>query len=603
MAQIALVHSRDETQPAPVLPSAPPPAPAAAGENPFLDLDRAFRAGIGRFTAGLSPAAVGGAFLDWAVHLAVSPGKQLSLAANAATGLVENLNFAAHCTTEAGRDPCACALPHDNRFRAPAWQRAPYNVWAHAFLSVERWWESATTQVRGVSKQHEDVVTFALRQLLDTVAPSNFPLTNPDVVERTRAEGGRNLARGFANFLEDLERQASRRPPAGAEAYRVGENLAVTPGQVVRRTRLAEVIQYAPTTATVRREPIVIVPAWIMKYYVLDLSPHNSLVKYLVAQGFTVFMISWKNPGPEDRDVGLEDYRTEGVLAAIEAATAITQSDAVHAVGYCLGGTILSIAAAAMARDGDQRLKTMSILAGQTDFTEAGELLLFINESQVAFLEDMMFEQGYLDSAQMAGAFHFLRSNDLIWSRLVRHYLMGERSNMIDLMAWNADATRMPYRMHSEYLRKLFLDNDFAAGRFKAGGETIALSDIRAPIFAVGTERDHIAPWRSVHKFNLLADTEVTFALTNGGHNAGILSEPGHKGRYYRLATKQDHAPYQDPDAWIAAHPPREGSWWNAWVDWLRARSGPEVAPPPLGRPTAGFAPIIPAPGTYVLMK
>jgi polyhydroxyalkanoate synthase len=468
---------------------------------------------------------------------------------------------------------------------------------------VERWWEAATTQVRGVSQQHENVVTFTVRQLLDTAAPSNFPFTNPEVIARTRVEGGRNIARGFANFLDDAQRQAEHRPPAGAEAYRVGETVAVTPGQVVRRTRLAEVIQYSPTTAKVRREPVVIVPAWIMKYYVLDLSPHNSLVKFLVDQGFTVFMVSWKNPGPEDRDLSLEDYRTEGVLAAIEAATAITQSDQVHAAGYCLGGTILAIAAAAMARDGDERLKTVSFLAAQTDFTEAGELMLFINESQVAFLEDMMWERGYLDSTQMAGAFQLLRSNDLIWSRLIRDYLMGERSNGIDLMAWNADATRMPYRMHSDYLRKLFLDNDLAEGRYKAGGEAIALSDIRMPLFAVGTEQDHIAPWRSVYKFNLLADSEVTFALTNGGHNAGILSEPGHKGRFYRLGTKEPHTHYHDADTWRTMYAPREGSWWTAWADWLRARSGPEVAPPPLGRPEAGFPMIVSAPGTYVLMK
>ncbi len=566
------------------------------------DIDRVVRAGIARLTGGLAPSALAGAYLDWAVHLAASPGKQCELAAQAIDAAAETLAFAAGCAHGTAGDPCRCALPQDNRFRAAAWRGFPFNVYAHAFLTMERWWEAATTGVRGVSRQHENVVTFATRQVLDTAAPSNFLWTNPAAIDRTRSQRGLNLLQGLSNLTDDLRRAADGRGPAGSEAFTVGNTVAVTPGKVVHRSPLAEVIQYSPRTDFVRPEPIVIVPAWIMKYYILDLSPANSLVKFLTEQGFTVFMISWKNPGVEDRDIGFDDYRTQGILPAIQAATAITGSKRVHAVGYCLGGTLLAITAAAMARDHDDRLASLSFLAAQADFTEAGELTLFINESQVAFLEDMMWERGYLDAKQMSGAFQLLRSNDLIWSRMVHDYLMGERSAPIDIMAWNADATRMPYRMHSEYLRSLFLDNDLAGGRFKVAGRPIALHDIRVPIFAVGTEQDHVAPWRSVFKLRPMVDTDVTFVLTNGGHNAGVLSEPGHAQRHYRIGLHRHDEQYVDPDSWLTTTPMREGSWWPAWSEWLAEKSGAPVAPPPLGRVEDGFAPLEDAPGRYVLM-
>jgi polyhydroxyalkanoate synthase subunit PhaC len=602
MPQLTLVKS-----PAPVEPQ---PARAvqtrSIADVPALmptALDRSLRALLARCTGGLSPAALTSAYLDWAMHLAGLPGKQLDLASEAIEGALMNVEFAIRCSLGTEKSPSDPALPNDDRFRTQDWTAFPYNMYAHSFLSLQHWWETATHGVRGLSKRHEDMVTFVARQLLDMTAPSNFVWSNPQVLAHTRREGGMNLVRGWNNLVDDVARIAGDQPPAGTEAYRVGKTVAITPGKVVLRTPLAEVIQYAPTTAQVRPEPIVIVPAWIMKYYILDLSPKNSLVRFLVDQGYTVFMISWKNPEPADRDCSFDDYCAEGVMAAIDTAIGVTAAQKVHAVGYCLGGTLLAIAAATMARDGDERLKTLSFFATQTDFTEAGELMLFIDESQIAFLEDMMWERGYLAAEQMASAFQLLRSNDLIWSRAIHDYLMGERSSMIDIMAWNADTTRMPYRMHSQYLRSLFLDNDLATGRFRMEGRPIALPDIRIPIFAVATEQDHVAPWRSAYKFHLLSDTEITFVLTSGGHNAGILSEPGHPRRSYRLATKTPEQNYTDPDAWFAANTPREGSWWTAWNAWLARHSGDAVKPPPLGRAVAGFRPLADAPGQYVMMR
>ncbi len=575
--------------------------PTVGAAEEVVPVDRAFHASVARLTRGLSPAAVLLAWADWAMHLAAAPGRQAELWAKAARKAIRLQMFLLRCAACGGRaEPCIEPLPQDRRFTADAWQAWPWNLWSQTFLLTQQWWHAATTGIRGVSPESERQVEFLARQMLDMVSPTNFPWSNPEVIKATQAEGGMNLVRGLQNLAEDLQCRMAGLPPPGAEAFRPGREVAVTPGEVVFRNRLMELIQYRPTTPTVRPEPVLFVPAWIMKYYILDLSPRNSLIRWLVGQGFTVFAISWMNPGSADRDLGLEDYRAEGVMAALDVVQATT-GQKVHATGYCLGGTLLSVAAAAMARDGDDRLASLSLFAAQTDFTEAGEIKLFISESQVAFLEDMMAERGYLEAGQMAGAFQMLRSNDLLWSRMVREYLLGRRSPMTDLMAWNADATRMPARMHSEYLRKLFLSNDLAVGKLSAGGRPVALSDIRVPVFAVGTETDHVAPWRSVYKLTLLDDCETTFVLTSGGHNAGIVSEPGHPHRHYRVATRGPMAAWSDPETWHAQVPVREGSWWPAWCDWLSARSGAPSPPPGLG--AAGFPPLEPAPGRYVLER
>ncbi len=569
-------------------------------------VDRSLHAALARFTFGLSPAALAKAYLDWATQLTFAPGKRMQLVDKAARKAVRFANYASRCALEGGKDksaPCIEPLPQDRRFDGAEWQKFPYNFMYQGFLLNQQWWHNATTGIRGVTKHHENVVEFVARQMLDMVSPSNFLLTNPDVLRHTFSKGGMNLVSGARNMLEDWERAISGKKPVGSEKFVVGRDVAVTPGKVIYRNRLIELIQYAPATDKVRPEPILIVPAWIMKYYILDLSPQNSLVKYLTEQGFTVFMISWKNPGPQERDLGLDDYRRLGVMAALDAVGAVVPDRKVHAVGYCLGGTLLSIAAAAMAREADDRLQSVTLLAAQTDFHEAGELMLFINESQVTFLEDMMWEQGFLDATQMAGAFQMLRSSDLVWSRMVHDYLMGERSPMIDLMAWNADATRMPYRMHSEYLRHLFLNNDLAEGRHTVAGKPIALSDIHAPIFTVGTLRDHVAPWRSTYKINLQTDTDVTYLLTVGGHNAGIVSEPGHDHRSFQIMTKAANAHYLDPETYLATAPRKEGSWWPEWTAWLAARSGAAIDPPGMGAGTTDYAPRGDAPGSYVLQQ
>jgi polyhydroxyalkanoate synthase len=585
-----------------------PPQPRtgeSTGSEAYRSFDRMREALTAQMTAGLSPASLALALFDWSIHLASAPGKRMELADKAARKAARLLIYLSSAMTQgSGAAPCVEPLAGDYRFTAEAWKKQPFAAFAQAFLLNQQWWHNVTHAVPGVAPHHEDVVSFAARQMLDMFSPSNSPFTNPEVIEKTIATGGRNFVTGFQNWLEDINRLATAQPPVGAEAFRPGREVAVTPGKVVYRNHLVELIQYAPATEQVLAEPVLIVPAWIMKYYILDLSPHNSLIRYLVGQGHTVFCISWRNPTAEDRDLTLDDYRRLGVMAALDAIAAIVPGRKVHAAGYCLGGTLLSITAAAMARAGDGRLATLTLLAAQTDFTEPGELALFVDPSQLHFLESMMWNRGYLSADQMAGAFQLLRTNDLVWSRLIHDYLIGERTPMTDLMAWNADSTRMPYRMHAEYLQRLYLDNELATGRLMVDGRPAALQNVRVPIFAVGTERDHVAPWRSVYKIHQLTDTDVTFVLTSGGHNAGIVSEPGHRGRSFRMAVKRHADICVSPEEWLAATAAKEGSWWVEWAAWLAQHSSAErVAAPETGNAEKGYAALGDAPGTHVFQR
>ncbi len=535
----------------------------------------------------LSPAALGPAVADLAEHAAAAPDYVADVAQAAVQQGLRSFENGWRPSPE----------KDDHRFVDPAWQVPPFSYFANNFLLIEDWLNSAILHTPGVSERHAKLAAFAARQWLDAFSPSHLPWTNPEVLRATVREGGMNFVRGFSHWLEDLHREVDPKAVLAADEFVVGRDVAVTPGKVVLRNDLIELIQYAPQTSQTRPEPLLIVPAWIMKYYILDLSPHNSFIRFLVGRGYTVFCVSWRNPGPELAETSFDDYRRLGVMAALEAVSTLTGARKIHALGYCLGGTLLSVAAAAMARDGDDRLASVGLLAAQTDFTEPGELQIFIDETQLDQLDRLMARQGYLDSSQMAGAFSMLRARDLIWSRMVRSYLLGEPSQTNDLMAWNADATRMPYRMHSTYLRSLFLHNDLAEGRFEAGGKPVRLDAVRAPIFAVGTEADHVAPWRSVYKIHDLVRGDVTFALASGGHNGGIVSEPGHRHRSYRLHRRAPGRKPLSSRAYFARAEVHQDSWWPAYADWLDSHSGAFTAPPPMGKALCD------APGTYVFER
>ena len=585
--------------------------------SPHAQLDMQAQAMLALASGSLSPQSVALAWLDWAAHLATSPGKLAELTQLPLEHAVALSRYARESLAAAGREliapgddeggttsiPPAAPIP-DRRFSDPLWQQFPYNVLQQSFLMNQRWWDTATRGVRGVNPHHADVVNFIARQLTDMLSPANSLFTNPIAQKLTAEEQGANLARGMMHFLENVQRRQDGLPPVGAEAFQVGRDVAVTAGKVVLRTPVMELIQYAPLTDKTHPEPILIVPAWIMKYYILDLSPHNSLVRYLVENGHTVFCMSWKNPGAGERDLGMSDYLDQGFNAALDAVNAIAPGRRVHATGYCLGGTLLAIAAATLARDDHiDRLASLTLLGAQTDFTEPGEISLFIGESQVSMLEAEMEQAGYLRADQMAGAFQMLRSYDLLWSRMVQEYLMGERAPMNDLMAWYADATRMPARMHTEYLRHLFLDNELASSRYPVNGKPVSLLNLALATFCVGTVTDHVAPWRSVYKLHALSPAEITFVLTTGGHNAGIVNEPGASRRRYQIAVREARGGVLSPEEWQATAPLHQGSWWPEWLAWLKARSGDPIKPPAMGATRKGYKPLADAPGQYVHEK
>jgi polyhydroxyalkanoate synthase len=569
------------------------------------EIDREFRAQVAPMTAGLAPTAFATAWTDWAMHLALSPAKRRELQRHTMVRANDTWMFALRALAGAPVAPSdGLDADADRRFDAQPWSTFPFNVYARAYQNNLALMNEAVRDVSGVNGYHAHLLEFSVRMLLDATSPSNYLASNPELLALTQSEQGQNLVRGFKHVVEDLGRTLKGSVPAGAEDFEVGKTVAVTPGKVVFRNELIEVIQYAPATKEVYAEPVLIVPAWIMKYYILDLSPRNSLVKYLVDQGHTVFMMSWKNPAENDRDIGMDDYVDKGFRAALDVVAATVPERKIHAVGYCIGGTLLAIGAAALAREKDERIASITMFAAQVDFSEPGELAFFINPSQLSMLEATMHRKGVLESRQMGGAFAMLRSQDLLWQPIVNQYVKGQRDRMIDLMAWNADGTRMPWRMHSEYLYRLYLDNELATNRFPVGGKRIRLSDIGVPMFVVGTEADHVAPWKSVYKVdNLVRSDDLTFVLTAGGHNAGIVAGPVHPKRHYRMRTRRLADPHLAPEDWIEAATKHDGSWWPAWQQWLAAHSSTKTMPPAIGAPGKGYRAIEDAPGQYVRQR
>ena len=580
---------------------APPAVPAS--------IDKALHLQLSRASMGLSPIALSLAFADWAMHLAVSPGRQAHLGSLGISLSWQAWVNALQVETEDDAQDTP-VQENDHRFHDDAWKKWPFKALKEGFKASDAWWQESA-RVDGVARHHQHVVNFFSRQWLDALSPSNWPHTNPEVLKKTHVSMGQNLLQGHKNYLQDLKEHHKARTIDGADPlkpldYEVGKDVAVTPGKVVFRNRLVELIQYTPTTSKVVPEPLLIVPSCIMKYYILDLSPANSMVRFLVGRGYTVFMLSWRNPDAGDRDLGMQDYLQMGVMESMAAVKSLTGAPRIHAMGYCLGGTFLSIVAAALGRPENAsrwaylpELATVTLLASLTDFSEPGELGVFIDDDQIQTLRETMSRTGYMPGRQMGGAFQFLNSRELIWSRQTQRYLLGEEKSGNDMMSWNTDVTRLTERMHSEYLSSLYLDNALASGHYRLGGTGVALMDIKAPMLVVGTVRDHVSPWRSVYKIHLLTDTHTTFILAAGGHNAGIVSEPGHPRRSYQLGSVESGHGWTEPDEWVATAPAFEGSWWEAMDTFLKARSGKPVRPPPL-HPDQVLGD---APGDYVQVR
>jgi polyhydroxyalkanoate synthase subunit PhaC len=486
----------------------------------------------------------------------------------------------------------------DRRFKDEAWrENEVFDFIRQSYLLSARFFQTMATNVDGMDDKTAQKVDFYTRQFVDAMSPSNFLLTNPEVLRRTAETGGENLLKGLSHLLNDLERGKGKlRIRMSDDAkFRVGENIAVSPGKVVFQNDLMQLIQYAPTTESVLKRPLLIFPPWINKFYILDLRPKNSFVRWAVEQGHTVFMVSWVNPDESLAGKGFDDYMQEGVYAALDAVEKATGEKGVNAIGYCLGGTLVATTLAHMAARGDDRIKSATYFVTMTDFSEAGELGVFIDEEQLRSLEGKMQKRGYLEGREMATTFNMLRANDLIWSFVVNNYLLGQEPFPFDLLYWNDDSTRMPARMHSFYLRRMYQQNDLVKpGAVELLGEPIDLRKIKTPTYMISTLEDHIAPWKSTYRGTQIYSGPIRFVLAASGHIAGVVNPP--EGGKYSHWINENLPP--DPDEWFAGATELAGSWWPDWQRWITARSKERVPARTPG--SRALPPIEDAPGSYV---
>jgi polyhydroxyalkanoate synthase subunit PhaC len=489
----------------------------------------------------------------------------------------------------------------DRRFKDSAWkENEVFDFIKQSYLLSARYVQDVVTHVDGLDDKTAQKVDFYSRQFIDAMSPSNFLLTNPEVLRKTAETGGENLLKGLSNLLGDLERGKGklRIKMTDTEAFDVGGNIGVSPGKVVFQNSLMQLIQYTPSTDKVLKRPLLIGPPWINKFYILDLRPRNSFVRWAVSQGHTVFVISWVNPDEKLAEKGFDDYMKDGYLAALDAIEAATGEREVNAIGYCLGGTLLASTLAYMAAKGDDRIKTATFFVTMMDFQEAGELGVFIDEEQLQALEDKMNKRGYLEGSEMATTFNMLRANDLIWSFVVNNYLMGNDPFPFDLLYWNADSTRMPAKMHSFYLRRMYQENLLAKPNgIELDGVPIDLGKIKTPAYFLSTREDHIAPWQSTYRGTQLLGGPKRFVLAASGHIAGVVNPP-EGGKYGHWISSDLPA---DPEAWFQGATEIAGSWWPDWQRWILASSKARVA---ARQPGDGeLQAIEDAPGSYVKVR
>lgn len=489
----------------------------------------------------------------------------------------------------------------DRRFHHNDWAEKPvFSAIKQSYLQVSQWMRTIVTDLDGLDPHTAEKVKFFTERYIDAMSPTNFAVTNPAVIEKTLETKGANLVHGLRNMLEDLERGKGQLQirMTDAEAFELGKNVAVTPGKVVYQNRMFQLIQYAPTTETVAKRPLLVVPPWINKFYILDLQPKNSLLKWLIAQGHTVFVVSWINPDESFRDTAFENYMQDGVITAVDVVEQITGENEINSIGYCIGGTLLASTLAYMKNKGDERVKSATFFTTMLDFSEPGELGVFIDDEQITSLENRMEKEGYLDGSSMAGAFNLMRANDLIWSFYINNYLLGNDPRPFDLLYWNSDSTRMPAKMHSWYLRNMYLENNLCKpGALSIDGVPIDLSTIDIPVCFASTVEDHIAPWKSTYAGAQLFSGDVRFILGGSGHIAGVINPPEANKYDYRVT---DGIP-ENPDLWAAGAEKHPGSWWPEWQKWIEPLAGEQID---ARNPGSGeFKALEDAPGTYVKIR